>query len=96
MFSCLSCKGFIPEELSDCPNCLKTNNLQSAKSSLLRKAACVVGASLVSVTLMACYGAPPGYLKKLEKERTDNSGDKDDEDKDDEDKDKDKDPDDKK
>jgi hypothetical protein len=56
MKNCTSCPGFIPHNLDKCPNCSTQAIIKN-----LKKAATVVGAGMVSMTLMACYGAPPDY-----------------------------------
>lgn len=59
MDTCSACKGFLPSGCARCPNC--DSLVKSARSSL-GKATRAVGAILsgtaVSMTLMACYGAP--------------------------------------
>ncbi len=63
MQKCHSCDGFIPVTLKKCPNCRSKKVISSIKCG-----ASVVGASMISLTLMACYGAPPDYyISKLPK-----------------------------
>lgn len=64
MRTCEHCNSFIPEGIDECPNCRgqqteqKTGIQKSAKKSF-RLATQVLMAGAVSVTMMACYGAPP-------------------------------------
>ena len=52
---CLSCRGLVPSSESRCPHCGR----EVPKRSVLAKGLAVLGASAASITLMACYGAPP-------------------------------------
>lgn len=61
MHSCESCRGFVPEALTACPNC-ETNNM--AKRGIKTKASVILSVSAISLTLMACYGAPPDEWEK--------------------------------
>jgi hypothetical protein len=67
MIQCLSCSGFIPENSLRCPNCLRAGNLSNKISSQVKIATKIAGASIVSMTLMACYGAPPDDFMKVRK-----------------------------
>lgn len=55
MHTCSSCSGLIPEQNAVCPNCRKESMV-----GLLAKTAL---GGLISMTLMACYGAPPPNWK---------------------------------
>ena len=55
MLRCTRCEGFVPAELSFCPNCSKSGRKGASKSGFLA----VLGAGAAAITLMACYGAPP-------------------------------------
>lgn len=50
---CSACQGFVPTASNECPHC------STKRMSRLGAVAAVIGASAISVTLMACYGAPP-------------------------------------
>ena len=55
---CSSCEGFAPDSLSACPHCDTVLPAAPARrAGLWLKAA---AGSAVAMTLMACYGAPPG------------------------------------
>jgi hypothetical protein len=56
MRQCSHCEGFIPQDLSKCPNCLR--NKPSFKHRLKRATQLVLGSS-IAMTLAACYGTPP-------------------------------------
>lgn len=53
---CPSCAGVVPAVASACPHCEAP---LSRKSSLGKLALGVLGGLGASMTLMACYGAPP-------------------------------------
>lgn len=61
MITCRVCRGFIPTHVKVCPNC------QTKKVSKCRTSATIVGVGMVSLTLMACYGAPPDYYKSRDR-----------------------------
>lgn len=56
MESCTKCNGFIPHSLAFCPNC--DSSLKPASFSAVKKVGAILGGAAVSMTLMACYGAP--------------------------------------
>ncbi len=55
MQKCADCNGFIPAHVVACPNCQKSG------SRVLKACASVMGVGMLSLTLMACYGAPPDF-----------------------------------
>lgn len=57
MQSCPHCDGFIPAPASSCPNCQHAFQ-PGRKRGLKRAFQLMLGASF-SLTLTACYGAPP-------------------------------------
>lgn len=57
--TCKNCKAFIPCDVTCCPNCHRKSSLLVSGAKLSAK---ILGASAVSLTLMACYGAPPHYM----------------------------------
>ncbi|MCA9508747.1 MAG: hypothetical protein KC505_10045 [Myxococcales bacterium] len=68
MRQCSECSSFIVRE--NCSYCslsfTPSKKSLKPKSSASINLAKAVGASALSVTLMACYGAPPEYLMKDE------------------------------
>ncbi len=55
--SCPSCGGLVPACAAACPNCRRPfRSPKPRRKSLLLG---LGGASLASITLMACYGLPP-------------------------------------
>jgi hypothetical protein len=56
MNRCGRCLGFVPLQLSECPNCAAAGIRGRGRPGWL----VVLGASATAVTLAACYGAPPG------------------------------------
>jgi len=61
MNMCEKCSSFIPRHIEACPNCACGGSAATNQGKALRRLATAVGASLVSMTLMACYGAPPDF-----------------------------------
>jgi hypothetical protein len=55
MNRCGRCLGFVPLQLSECPNCTAAGIRGRGRPGWLA----VLGASATAVTLAACYGAPP-------------------------------------
>jgi hypothetical protein len=55
MNRCGRCQGFVPLQLSECPNCTAAGIRGRGTPGWL----VVLGASATAVTLAACYGAPP-------------------------------------
>ncbi len=55
MKSCRQCSGLVPEAAAKCPHC----DVQIGRSRRSRLKALLTGGA-ASVTLMACYGLPPG------------------------------------
>ena len=51
MQRCAHCDGFIPAQVSSCPNCSRVAPWRGVLEA--------VGAGVAAITLMACYGAPP-------------------------------------
>ena len=73
LHSCASCDGFLPPSATLCPHCGAASTSISAStvpSSLGGKLFAVASGGLMALTLMACYGGPPG-----ECEGTDADGD---------------------
>lgn len=64
---CVACQGFLPSNVSCCPNCEAAQPDAPAdgggRASLLKRAGILVAAAAASMTLMACYGAPGGYYE---------------------------------
>ena len=56
MNQCEGCHGFIPVQVSMCPNCQRKE--KTSKPYFKRAIQLVLGAS-VTMTLAACYGTPP-------------------------------------
>ncbi len=54
MLRCTRCEGFVPADLSSCPNCTKFVPRGRAVTGFLA----VLGAGAAAITLMACYGMP--------------------------------------
>ncbi len=59
MHRCTHCDGFVPEGISECPNC------RSGRKAWWMAPLTVVGGALATVTLSACYGAPCVATVKL-------------------------------
>jgi hypothetical protein len=57
MHPCSHCEGFIPAQASQCPNCHRAPQ-RGLKRGLKRAFQLMLGASF-TMTLAACYGAPP-------------------------------------
>ena len=55
MLRCTHCEGFIPAELTCCPNCTKL----VPRGRVGRKVLAALSAGAAAITLMACYGMPP-------------------------------------
>ncbi len=55
MNRCRRCQGFVPANLSACPNCATSGRPGRAKAAWLM----ILGAGATAVTLAACYGLPP-------------------------------------
>lgn len=55
---CEACNGLIPHDASACPNCLASHAPSSTAKRVGLGALAVVAGAGVSLTLMACYGAP--------------------------------------
>ena len=71
MLQCEKCEGFIPNASPKCPNCLILTGPQAKNSKVYRQvktAATVMTAGMISMTLMACYGAPPDYLERRDRD----------------------------
>ena len=64
MIQCKTCAGFVPQSSSHCPNC-STEYTKGKACRQIKTAATIVGAGMISMTLMACYGAPPDYPHQL-------------------------------
>lgn len=64
LLQCKLCEGFIPNASSQCPNCViptaPTRKIKAYRQ--VKTAATVVSAGMISMTLMACYGAPPDAM----------------------------------
>lgn len=58
MQQCKKCPSFIPGEHTHCPNCKSQH-----KKSRTKMAVSALGVSAISLTLMACYGGPPGDME---------------------------------
>lgn len=56
MSRCGSCPGFSPSDAQACVHC---GGALKRRSTLRKGMFGVVGASIASLTLMACYGGPP-------------------------------------
>ena len=60
--SCRACQGFIPNKASRCPHCSARVALVQSDLfvRLAKKALAISSGGAMAMTLMACYGAPPG------------------------------------
>jgi hypothetical protein len=61
MRSCKHCEGFVPSALTQCPNCDAAVTAPKRRAGRLAKALYGVALGGAAITLMACYGPPPGY-----------------------------------
>jgi hypothetical protein len=61
MRSCKHCEGFVPNTSTQCPNCEEPIHAPKRRAGRLAKALYGVALSGAAITLMACYGPPPGY-----------------------------------
>jgi len=52
MHRCTRCDGFVPQGITECPNC------RSTKKAWWMAPFAFAGAGLATITLSACYGAP--------------------------------------
>lgn len=59
MRRCTSCQSFVPVATNFCPNCQRA--VSSTANKVIKTMSTIAGASVVSLTLMACYGAPPDF-----------------------------------
>lgn len=60
---CRNCDGFIPPEITNCPNCgVKPNKLGRDVQSVQKIVSGIASLS-VGMTLMACYGLPPSQYE---------------------------------
>jgi len=59
--TCMSCGGFVPSRIAQCPNCRASPHRPSSRSLAVRLGllAGPVGGGAIAMTLMACYGMPP-------------------------------------
>lgn len=69
MYTCRNCFGFIPDDIPRCPNC--DGKTEFKLHPKIKTGIKILSASAVSLTLMACYGAPPDTLDKKFKEKDD-------------------------
>jgi hypothetical protein len=60
---CNHCKGFVPDESNQCPNC-ETILEPSKRKGRLSKILYGITLSGAAMTLMACYGQPPPYCQQ--------------------------------
>ncbi len=65
MKKCSSCDGLIPSMSKSCPNCHKI-------SRRIKAGLGAAGVGVISLTLMACYGAPPDYKRAHHPRECDN------------------------
>ena len=61
MKSCKSCEGFVPQTSNQCPNCEAALVAPRRRAGRLAKVLYGVALGGAAITLMACYGPPPGY-----------------------------------
>lgn len=54
MRACHACPGFVPDHLTSCPHCGAR-----PRGRALARAIAALASGAASLTLMACYGAPP-------------------------------------
>ncbi|MEM7181407.1 MAG: hypothetical protein AAF518_10875 [Spirochaetota bacterium] len=59
MQTCNNCNGFIPDSQQQCPNCGANLDHPSKFRTTMKKVLYGLTISSASMTLMACYGAPP-------------------------------------
>lgn len=59
MTTCPACNGIAPDGAALCPHCDAPLAAKKERSGLAARALAVLSAGAASVTLMACYGAPP-------------------------------------
>lgn len=57
METCSLCQGFVPNNTTQCPNC--DTPLCRPKKGLVKTLLGAISGGALSITLMACYGAPP-------------------------------------
>jgi hypothetical protein len=67
--TCTSCRGFVPATAARCPNCDASAEPRRPRP-LARRLLAAAGAGAVSITLMACYGAPAHYYKEPPRPQT--------------------------
>ena len=60
MKQCHACNGFVPEPVSSCPHCGEAPKKKISQFSLKQKLTTLASVSGMMITLMACYGMPPG------------------------------------
>ncbi|MDF3821057.1 hypothetical protein P3G55_14185 [Leptospira sp. 96542] len=58
MLVCNICDGFIPIEISICPNCGSKFKYPSSKGRAVQKIVSSIATLSIGMTLMACYGQP--------------------------------------
>ena len=59
---CDRCGGFIPGGVSHCPHCDGRIERSISRTLMQSRSARVAAGSVLAMTLMACYGAPQGYV----------------------------------
>lgn len=58
--TCQKCRGFVPPASAECVHCGAPMRASAPAGGMLLKGLfCLAGASVASLTLMACYGMPP-------------------------------------
>ncbi len=64
MRQCQACQGLVPPQLTDCPHCdaLCVSPDAKKRHRFKRATQLVLGAS-ITMTLTACYGAPPPNIQ---------------------------------
>ncbi|HXU01565.1 MAG TPA: hypothetical protein VN903_11270 [Polyangia bacterium] len=70
LISCSRCEGFLPSASAACPNC-------DARPSRRRRVAVLLGlagSASLGLTMMACYGCPPGECRDLSDASGDTTG----------------------
>ncbi|MBK9260355.1 MAG: putative metal-binding motif-containing protein [Polyangiaceae bacterium] len=63
LLTCTHCEGFVPTNAAACPHCGAESldvKVPSKLGGLVKGVAAAATGGLVAVTLMACYGGPPG------------------------------------
>ena len=64
---CNDCNGFIPDSQQQCPNCETKLEHPSKFKAAMKKVLFGLTIGSASMTLMACYGAPPRSSENLRK-----------------------------